>query len=168
MATRTRHERSSRQPLWLGADLAPTVIASGGKTLLTSLNAAALALRPFTIIRTRLLLHLDTDQGAASESPNGAYARMVVNDQAVGIGSTAIPGPLTNADAPWFVYEGMISNFVFASAVGADSHAGFWVTIDSKAMRKVGNNEDLVSVVELNPTFGGIINVIGRTLVKLH
>ncbi len=157
-----------RQMVWIGINTTPVSIGSAGGQFLSSLNAAALALRPFTVIRTRARISLVSDQTAATELARGAYGRMVVSDQASGVGATAIPFPVNNSDAPWFVWEPILHNFVVNTAVGFESPGGTITEIDSKAMRKVGNNEDLVSMFELVSANGCIISVVGRTLVKLH
>ena len=158
---------SDRKMVWFAMKLVNTTVASGGKALLGSLNAAALALRPFTITRTRLLLKYGSDQVANSETPQAAFGMIVVSDQAVATGNAAIPGPGTNTDAPFFVYEGLIDEWIVVSAIGIQRGA-FFKEVDSKAMRKVGNNEDVAIMIEQGATFGADIAIEGRMLVKLH
>ena len=58
---------AKRQTSWfqfVGADVTMTVT---GGTIIFSLNAAALALRPFTVIRSHFELQLQSDQAAAIE-----------------------------------------------------------------------------------------------------
>ena len=157
-----------RQSLWFLFQLTATTVASGGKTLLVSLSASALALRPFTIVRTRARVMYQSDQLAATENPQASMGVVVVSDQAVAAGGASIPGPITNPDAPWLVYEGLHSPTIFLSAIGLVEPAGLVFELDSKAMRKVGNNEDIAVMIEQGATFGGIIAIQGRMLVKLH
>jgi len=161
-------ERQVRQNLWLGINDTATVVAGSTSTLLTSLNAAALALRPFTIVRTRLRIFIESDQAAASELMHAAYGRMVVSDQAAAAGTASVPAPLTNTDAPWYVWEALFNKFLFGDATGFLEPSGTMIEVDSKAMRKVGNNEDVVSVIEMGTGDGGAISQIGRSLIKLH
>ena len=153
---------------WINAELAPTAIPSASKILLSTLNAAALALLPFTVVRTQLEVLWESDQLAASELVQGALGSIVVSDQAVGQGVNAIPGPHTNADAPWFVYQGMIESFLFATGVGFNSRGGQRYKIDSKSMRKVSKNEDIAFVGETLSSLGATITMQGRMLIKLH
>ena len=56
-----------RQTLWLGLGMNSVTMTAAGGTLTHSLNAAALALRPFTIVRTIIAYQLQSDQAAAIE-----------------------------------------------------------------------------------------------------
>ena len=56
-----------RQTLWLSGLTVGSTLTPDGATLLTTLNAAALALRPFTIVRTRGIVVIGTDNTAGSE-----------------------------------------------------------------------------------------------------
>ncbi len=154
--------------VWIGAGLAASNLAPSAETFLSSLNAAALALRPFTILRTRLDIFFTSDQSVASEVPAGVYGRIVVQEEAAAVGITALPGPIGQSDADWFVYEGMTTSFLFKSGVGIEAQMGVRYVVDSKAMRKVGSNETIAVVFELRTAAGGTINVEGRTLVQLH
>ncbi len=154
--------------IWIASGIPAATITTNAKVLMTVLNAAALALRPFTILRTRVFCTFLSDQGAASEVPTGAYGKIIVKETASAIGVTAVPGPLTEADADWFVYQGMTSHFDLATAVGFNEPGGQRFDIDSKAMRKVGPTDDLVSVFEARATGGAFLNIEGRTLIQLH
>ncbi len=172
MARRTSRVRFVRPAkstkIWFGAGVALVTLTTGTAQLLTSLSASALLLRPFTIIRTRLSLTFRSDQIAGSESPTGAYSRIVAKDQAVAAGIASLPSPLTEPDADWFVYQGMSDVVTFATAAGYEGHQGVRYEIDSKAMRKVGINEDIISIFELRTAGGALLNVEGRTLIQLH
>ena len=161
--------KSDRQMIWIGVDIDSTAVAASTVILLGVLNAAALALWPFTVVRSRYRMLWTSDQIAASEQPHGAAGCMVVSDQASATGVTAIPDPVTNSDAPWFMYEPLILRFEFGSAIGFQSPSGFMVDVDSKAMRKVGNNEDVVTIVtNSDAASGALISMQGRMLIKLH
>ncbi len=159
-----------RKSLWLGLDLASTVVAGNSKVLLLTLNAAGLLLRPFTVVRTRLLLHVESDQVAANEKTRGAMGIMVVSDEAAAAGVGSIPGPGTEFSAPWFVWEPYSTSFLFGTGVGFENSVGRFITVDSKSMRKVGANEDVVVVATNAETAanGILMTIFGRMLVKLH
>ena len=163
-----RIQRSDRVPVWFGSRLSATSAAGAGSTLLSQLNAIALALRPFTIIRTRLVIHVESDQAAVSELLQGVYGRIVVEEEAATAGVASVPKPLAESDAPWLVYQPLINSFLFLSSIGVQEPTGTNIVIDSKAMWKVGLSETLISVIELSGAFGAIVAVEGRTLVKLH
>ncbi len=50
-----------REMVWLFIQVGTTTITGSSTTLLASFNAAALALRPFTIVRTRFLFVVHSD-----------------------------------------------------------------------------------------------------------
>ena len=158
-----------RTKIWIGQGLVgSTAIPANSNVLLATLSVGALALRPFTILRTRLLISWATDQVAAVERPHGIFAQKVVTDQAVAIGVTALPIPFTNADADWFTYQPMVLDFVFGTAVGFTPGDSQYM-VDSKAMRKVGPNEDEVTVItNMDAADGAEITFIGRQLIMLH
>ncbi len=159
-----------RESLWVGVDLVNTSIGGGTAVLVSSLNAAALALRPFTIVRTRLHLFLNSDQQIASENQFAAVGMAVVSDQASAIGVTAVPTPITDlASDLWFLHQWMTSEFIFATAVGLGGSAGKVMEVDSRAMRKVEDGEDAIVCVESDAVSNGVeFGTMGRMLVKLH
>ena len=168
MAGRMRHVRSARKSLWL--QFAPadvTLTSSGSVNLSFSLNAAALALRPFTVVRSHFEVMVRSDQEAAVEQQQIGFGLAVVSDQAVAAGVASVPTPLTELGSSlWFVNRlifGEESRLV-DKALPARS-----VQIDSKAMRKVEVGMDIIVVAE-NGTIGGgaIISMGGRVLIKTN
>jgi len=162
-----------RETLWFGnTGFAATLAATTSVALVTSLSASALSLRPFTIIRTRGQLHCRSDQQGASESYGGSYGVAVVSDQAVAAGITAVPTPTVDSDSDlWHVYEFLIGRFNFGSSASF-ADVGITRIVDSKAMRKVEDGQDMVEVIEGPGTgitaTGCVMSGFVRTLVKLH
>ena len=150
---------------------AQTLTGAGSEALSGSLNAAALALRPFTIIRVRGIIGVSSDQGVAAEDQSGAFAMAVVSDQASGIGIIAVPSPITDRGSDlFFVYEDVVASMFVASNSGVvpDFMQGIR-TFDSKAMRKVNEDQDIVLVKGTSGiSDGAIIYTAGRMLLKLH
>ena len=139
--------------------------------LVASLSAATLALRPFTIVRTHLEVHIATDQLVADEIAVGAVGMAVVSDQSTAIGVTAVPTPETDAASDlWFLHQWCINDFTFITAAGFDAAAGHHYHLDSKAMRKVNGDQDVVLVLEGGVTAGNGMgfSTAGRMLLKLH
>ena len=155
-----------RETLWIGASVGFTTMGLAQAVLVASLNAAALALRPFTIVRTRGYFNVRSDQISALENFTAAFGAAVVSDQSVAIGVTAVPTPTTDSGSDlFFVYES-VSGTVVNSASGMPLMTER--IIDSKAMRKVNDDQDVIFVVE-NPLATGVVTVdFGRILVKLH
>ena len=161
--------RQVRESLWIPLDTVETTLAAASTaTLVASLNAAALALRPFTIVRTRGFWGLRSDQVAATENFSASQGHCIVSDQASAIGITAVPTPETDRGSDlWYLHESFAGSFNFD--VDGSMRRGIWGTYDSKAMRKVNNDQDLVIVVETSSiSSGAIVHQSGRILVKLH
>ncbi len=161
-----------RETLWLAAAATTTTLAGAGtQVLILSLNAAALALRPFTVVRTRGSLLVRSDQETVSESFNAAVAKLVVSEVASTLGITAIPTPVTDAsDDMFFLFEEWMG-FVLAAANVEKTFSGAFQPqqIDSRAMRKVADGEDVVTVVERGAIgSGAILHYVDRMLIKLH
>ncbi len=157
-----------RETVWIGGQMGENAIATSGVAQLTSLNTAALALRPFTVVRTRGVFYVETDQVAAGEHQWGAYGFCVVSEQADAIGVTAIPTPITDQSSDlWYVYEIFQEGqkaFSVASAIQVVGHQ-----FDSKAMRKVEDGEQIITAVEADANSDGFTFSSGhRTLLKLH
>jgi len=159
-----------RQTFWIGGtEVVTTNAAASGATLLTSLNAAALALRPFTVVRTRGLLAARSDQTGAAEFYSIAFGLIVVSEEAVAAGVGSVPTPDAQNSSDWYVYERIANQFGFVSGTGILLSMTERI-IDSRAMRKVSEGQQLISVQEVSATSGGGVTMssFARTLIKLH
>ncbi len=123
---------------------------------LTKTFTAALALSnpgiSETIRRTRGSLWVMSDQGAALEDEVGAMGFIMVNDVALALGATAIPGPVTEAsDDGWFLWQPITQR----STANVNSAFGMRYDFDSKAMRTVDEGFGVAVMVEnASATFG--------------
>ena len=167
MASR-KFVRSGPKRLTSWFQFSPSSTALGVSTsavLVSSLNAAALALRPFTIVRSHFVFQLDSDQAAAIEIQAISHGLAIVSDQASAVGITAIPTPTTEAASNlWFMHS---YAFVDESNLTDRTRGVTRWSVDSKAMRKVEVGQDMVSVVEGGGIgFGMNILIAGRVLVK--
>ncbi len=97
----------TRETVWFQVTETRTTSASANTaTLVTTLNAAALAFRPFTVIRTHMTLFVSSDQTGAGENYDVGYGSCVVSDQAAAIGITAVPTPFTDLGSDlWFLHQ---------------------------------------------------------------
>ena len=162
---------AARTKMWIGAGLAETALTGSTKVLLHSLLVGALLLRPFTILRTRQLVSYGSDQEAADETPFGAYGQIVVTETASGIGVTAVPDPSSidgDPEADWFVWQACANQVNFQTAVGFANQGLNEYVIDSKAMRKVGPDDEIVGMFNQEPVVGATIILQGRMLIQLH
>ncbi len=162
-----RGGRNRRESLWL--DIAPSLAtqAAAGGIITNALNAAALALRPFTIVRTRMSFFIRSDQAAAAEVQTAAYGIAVVSSQAEAVGITAVPTPITDLSSDlWFFHQFLLAD---ESRLTDVAKPGQVVHADSKAMRKVEDQQDLAVVLEMSTITQGVtVNSMGRLLIKLH
>ena len=166
-----RGRSTKRVTVWVGLTFGGNKVAvsPASAVLLATANAALLALRPFIIIRTRGVLWVGSDQVAATEEPQGAVGSVVVSDIAAVLGITALPDPIGEADGNWMFYENFVAPLEFADGTGFVSPSGWQHKFDSKAMRKVGIDEDVAYVVANNSGADGMeVIMIGRVLFKLH
>ncbi len=117
------------------------------------------------------MIGVRSDQLAATEDQVVGYAQAVVSDQASAVGVAAIPTPVTDSDSDlFFVYERLMSDITFSSASGF-TRQGTYREFDSRAMRKVEDGDDIISVVESGiaaSTQGLRVKTFFRRLVKLH
>ncbi len=165
-----RSRTQKRATTWLDVPITSTNFTGIGGTLLVSLTALELAKRPFTIVRAHLEMQLSSDQAVASEIMLGAIGFAVVSDQAFGVGVTAVPTPVTDAESDlWFLHKYFMSNFNLGTGVGFQEPSSRSYTLESKAMRKVNDDQDVVLVAELgSPSQGFNLQVAGRVLIKEH
>jgi len=143
-------------------------VVAGAKSIAVLVPSSTLLdLIPFTITRTIGVVHIESDQSAASERQVGAYGMGIVNDVAGALGITAIPGPAIDCGwSGWFVHGYFFESILFKSAVGTQNLGGNY-SFDSRAQRKVSAEEDLVFVVENRGTaFDLNFGVSFRMLIK--
>jgi len=159
-----------RETRWLSLGTSGTNLSTANSAaIFATLSTIELALRPFTIVRTRGVWRIITDQQIASELTETSLGACVVSDQAAAIGITAIPTPETDKESDlWFMYETTLGGFQFGTAVGFTNNYN-QTTFDSKAMRKVEDGQDVAIVLENTADSAGVnVHVSGRMLIKLH
>ena len=153
MARRTRFPRGNvgvrRQVTWVGpADQGFVSVASGAKVLISSFDAAANGLPKPTVVRTRGEVGLRVNSTAADVQIVGAYGLAIVSDRAFAAGVASVPGPFTDAGWDgWFVWRSFNMQWDFNDATGAQ-FASLVHEVDSKAMRKVTDDETIILVAE--------------------
>ena len=167
----TRGHGAKRQTRWAVLNPVVDVITGGGVNFVAFLSATGLLQRPFTIVRTHLYWQIQSDQSVATEDQDCAIGLAVVSSQSSAIGASALPTPITDqGSGKWFLWDYQHSSFLFKDATGTSSTFGMQQRrVDSKAMRKVGQDEDVVLVVEA-PGFSDGLTIVSafRMLIKLH
>ena len=166
-----RGGRSVRESMWIGiTETNSTLTAANQAVIINNGNAALAVLRPFTVVRIRGVLAYRSDQVIASESFHAACGYEVVSDQASAIGATAIPTPYFDLGSDFFfVHQFMSGRFEFITGAGFDPRSFTTIEYDSKAMRKVDDDSDVVVVLETGSISSGVnIYHAGWMLIKLH
>ena len=165
---RQRMVAARRKTFWI-AGVVTSNTAVTAATQLTTLNAAALALRPFTVIRSRGWVSFGSDQVGIDELQVVHYGATVVSQEADSIGVTAMPAPGSSNGSDWFVYTSGAMRFEFGTAVGINPDMTNRLEFDSKAMRKVEEGSTVVTIVEPDAASSGIrVIAFNRILIKLH
>ena len=160
-----------RTKMWIGYGTAPQVLAGSTTTLFASYSAGALLLRPFTILRTLAEILFTSDQEAVDENTVGSLGEIVVTDTAAALGVTALPNPSSidgDPEASWYVWQALHNKFVIDTGSQINGAAGQRYTIDSKAMRKVGPDDDSATLIDIQSAPGALVFMHGRQLIQLH
>ncbi len=111
-----------------------------------------------------------SDQETAIETYAACFCASVVSEQASAIGITAVPTPFTDIGSDKiFVYANVFGRLAADSGAGFKSEMGRSTQIESKAMRKVVDGEDVAFVLETPALSAGVVATIYfRMLIKLH
>ena len=167
----SRGRAARRESIWIFQDPVDTTLAAASTAVqIGVLNAAALALRPFTVVRTRGVLWVRSDQVGSSEDYIASLGMAIVSDQASAIGVTAVPTPETDRNSDlFFVFETSVGGFSVFTSVGFSNQENQPVYFDSKAMRKVEEGQQLSITIETaSISSGAQVLVASRMLLKLH
>ena len=121
-----------------------------------------------TIARIRGDVSVYMDVGAADDSAVFGVGLIVGNDDAVSVGSTAFPSPVSDLDADW-IWHSFLSMRSLTATQGADfGGQARHREIDSKAMRRFKPNENLVAVGAVTIQSGSpTVDVMGAFRVLL-
>ncbi len=158
--------------MWIGWGVGNNTVVASTVKLISTYGAAVLALRPFTIMRTRGIIAIRSDQEVADEYPFGSYGSLVVTETAAALGITALPDPDSfigagDPEQDWYIHQVCQCSFRFGSGVGFQEDSVSEYLIDSRAMRKVGPDDDVVDLFSPT-TLGCQVFSGGRQLIQLH
>ena len=159
-----------RQVTWVGpADQDVVTVATTAKVIVAIFDPAAAGLPKPTIIRTRGFVSVRPSAFSADIGFSGAFGACIVSDQAAAAGVASVPGPFSDADWDgWYMWRSFAGRFDVTTDVGrvGFSGTGLPFEVDSKAMRKVSDNETCLLVAE-SQTGAFSIAMHLRTLFKL-
>ena len=148
-----------RQNLWSNilTDFATAALASGktGGGLGGGGTGLAVA-ESITLVRTRGQLMVHFDPTTANDVVRVGFGLGIFSNDAFGIGITAVPGPLTDAGWDWVYHKLFMMGPVFSATETDNSiNQNVMFEIDSKAMRKMKDNQTLGWVGEMQVVSGG-------------
>jgi len=164
----TRSVAPRRQTLWLGSQttlFTTTTLGANQGRLDQSLTAEELGRRPFTIVRTRGTMFVQSDQVGALEEQFVSFGMAVVSDQAIDVGVSAVPDPYSDLESDlWFLHVNGVKGMT-----GTSDLEGRLYNFDSKAMRKVEDGQDIAVVIRnVSSAFGFDFFLQFRILIKTH
>ena len=164
-----RFSRGARRPTDWSASAVLTAWQAVAASTVTLLETFTPIVGGETVIRTRGFLAISPDQNATNEQQVGAFGICVVTAQAESVGITAIPHPDTDAAwGGWLYHTYFACQMRVGDSTGFISPSGISWAIDSKAMRKVDEDERLVVVIENSAGFGLQVYNSERFLTKVH
>ena len=142
MARSSRGRRADYQ--WSGNTGFQTTIS--GTQLLGS---GAVAINtPGTIVRVRGHCAAALDVGAADNAMIIGAGLIVVDDDAVAAGAASIPSPIDDLDADWLWHGFFALNSISGTQGDANGGQHSQREIDSKAMRRVKQNSNIVMMID--------------------
>ncbi len=169
---RPRVSRGRQRVEWTAGDmetslsLGPGVLASLGSSVIM-LEAIDSMTSP-TVVRVRGEVLAYASAGVADHECVFGSGMAVVNRRAAGVGTTALPRPISDPDYSWLWHSFLF--FRFSGATQSISGSAMWrATIDSRAMRKIlSKEEEIVFCFENNTTQTITIRVAlsARVLLK--
>jgi len=127
---------------WSQFSIARTAVPAGTKVLLGFffLDTAF----EETVVRTRGIMGVITDQAVALEEQVGALGFIRVTDRAIAAGAPSIPGPITDGDDDgWFVWV-PFAQMQQTNTIQPSTN----IMIDSKAQRIVREGQQLAVMFE--------------------
>ncbi len=136
--------------------------------LLTVISEADLENFPTpTLVRSRGRIRAYTDTSSTPGSFGVVTMGMIVIRKSA-LAGAAFPSPIQEGDSDWFWWDSLSVGSDAADVIGSTVTVDR-IVVDSKAMRKIGNNEVIVFVAELTTCEGTmVVNLCGslRLLLK--
>ena len=147
---------------WSGLLIAEQTIAGSTAVLLGTFVLSNAGIDE-TFLRSLGTFSLKTDQAAGDEVQLGAIGMIVVSDQAISVGITAVPHPITDIDDDgWFVHMPIAQAFDFGDNTGFAVPARY--NFDLKAKRVIHDGRSVALVVENAAAAGFVLSGVIRTL----
>ena len=149
-----RGRRSGRRAdyRWTLGAFATAGLAAGGSVQFAIVSAGTTS-QTLMRMRGNLLAWMDNSGLTADD-----FVRVGVGIIPIQFGGVATSLPLTDGDAPWIWHQVFTMGAVLATAFGGSEH--FRTEIDSKAMRVLRPDQDIMAVIETADIVGApVVNV---------
>ena len=158
--------RSKKEWAGFSSGTGVTTLAAATSVIVGSFVVTA---GPETILRTRGLLSIKSDQESADEAVHGALGIAIVSEDAFTVGITAVSTPISDIqNDSWFVWIPFHHAIQIVTAVGYSEPAASLFPIDSKAMRKFHSDQRAVVVLQNNAAAAGLnFHLVLRSLAKV-
>ena len=139
-------------------DIAENVTAVG--------DVAGAVVAASTILRTRGIVFAQLDSTAVDERVTIAVGVIIAGERAVTAGVASLPGPLNQGADDW-IWHGYLTVSSGAEAAINDNSLFDRLEIDSKAMRKVKEDETFVFMAQIADSLdqGGSVDLMYATRV---
>ena len=146
----TRGGRKNRQTTWVApADQNTVSVASGASVIIGSFAPDDAGMLHPTIVRVRGEVSIRPNSFGADVAISGAFGMAIVSDDAFAAGTASIPRPFDDAEwGGWFVWQSFSNHVESIDQTGVVFPGSISYQVDSKAMRKVGENETMVLMCE--------------------
>ena len=149
---------------WGGVTIAETTLSTTQAILATFTDV-----EPITLLRSRGEFMISGVPDAIGDDDVVGLGIIVVSDASAGVGGASVPGPINDLGAPWIwhMFVPLLAGTaaVDAQAIGDNAR----VSVDSKAMRKVGLAESLIVVAELTTgAYASVTLTGGVRFLALH
>ena len=149
---------------WIGVHTAAVpVVLTATQGAILSIGIAEGSIRE-TLLRSRGSLVVSAFPNNATDEGMVALGLIVVHSNAVTAGGAALPGPLNDQGADWLWH-----NYVpVTNPIGATTISNAWggfhtqrVELDSRAMRRVPADHEVVLMGEVDSSFWSSVEVVG-------
>ncbi len=148
----------------LGIGFSGAVLTFGASADNKTVNSVGLlhSAAASTLVRTRGWLQLSVEiAGLAPTRIVGAMGMIIVSEDAFLVGITALPGPLSDIENDWFVWQPWTLHSDAVDPTGNDVISNFSQAFDSRGMRKLKAGQVLAIVWEASQshaTAGTVVN----------
>ena len=154
---------------WSGLiEATDTAIPAGSKVLLGSFVPTVEGI-DLTVLCTVGHITVASDT-VANELQLGVFGIIKVTDVALAAGIASIPGPVTNIEDDWFIFQSFGFEVAVHSVIGVNPDHAYMIQFDSKAKRMIDGDGEAFAIVAENAhaTHGFDMSIGVRILAQVR